>query len=150
MVYSISGITEIPVGSNTAQIISFSKIGDREYGPGVYLTATTTSGLPISYKSLTPGICQVLYPTAGPAVQAVYPRSGLDSVKCTVEASQVGDSRYAPATSVQQSFNWIKSEMKINISRSTSLIGKGPHTVDVALLYSEISKMGGLKVWATN
>ena len=141
----ISGITEIPVGSNTAQIISFPQIADREYGPGAYLNATTTSGLPISYKSLAPEICQILYPTAGPAVQAVYPRSGLDSAKCVVEASQVGDSRYAPAVSVQRSFNWVKSAMKITISRSTALLGKGPHTIDAAVLYIDNSKMGGLR-----
>ncbi len=141
----ISGVTEIPVGSNTAQTITFAPIADREYGPGIYLKATTTSGLPITYKSLTPKICQILAPTEGPAVQAVYPLSGLDIANCIVEASQPGDNRYAPATPVQRSFNWIKSAMKITVSRSTTILGKGLHTVDAAVSFVDVSKMGGLK-----
>jgi hypothetical protein len=140
----ISGIKEVPVGSNTAQTISFGPIVDREYGPGLYLKATASSGLPISYKSITPTICYILYPTEGPAVQAVYPRSGLDSATCTVEASQPGDNRYAPALPVQRSFNWIKANMKISVSRSTSFIGKGPHVVDAAIAFSDSAKMSGM------
>ena len=141
----VSGVSEIPVGSNTAQGITFAPIADREYGPGLYLKATTTSGLPITYKSLTPKICQILAPTEGIAVQAAYPLSGLDVANCIVEASQPGDNRFAPAISVQRSFNWIKADMKITLSRSTSLVGKGPHTVDASVSFVDISKMGGLR-----
>jgi hypothetical protein len=141
----VSGVNEIPVGSNTAQTITFAPIADREYGPGLYLKATTTSGLPITYKSLTPKICQILAPTEGIAVQAAYPLSGLDVANCIVEASQPGDNRFAPAISVQRSFNWIKAGMKITISRSTSMVGRGTHTVDAAVSFVDISKMGGLR-----
>lgn len=140
----ITGVVEVRPGSNTSQLITFGQPSDREYGPGLYLKATTTSGLPITYKSLTPTICQILYPTEGPAVQAVYPRSGLDSVTCTVEASQPGDDRYAPATPVQRSFNWIKTNMKITVSRSTSFVGRGPHIVDAAIAFSDSAKMNGM------
>ena len=140
----INGVTEIPVGSSTAQAITFAPIADREYGGGLRLTATSTSGLPITYKSLTPNICQILLPTEGAAVQAVYPTSGLDSANCIVEASQPGDSRFAPAISIQRSFNFVKAAMQITVSRSTSLVGSRSHIVDAAVSFVDRSKMSGL------
>jgi hypothetical protein len=142
---TISGVIEVPAGSNTPQSITFAPLTDREYGGGLYLKATTTSSLAITYKSLTPTICYILYPPAGAAVQAVYPLTGRDSVNCIVEASQPGDSRYAAALSIQQSFNWIKSAMKITVNRSTSLVGRGPHRIDAAVLFADTTKMGGLQ-----
>jgi hypothetical protein len=142
---TISGVIEVPAGSNTPQSITFAPLVDREYGGGLYLKATATSSLAITYKSLTPTICYILYPPAGAVVQAIYPLTGRESVNCIVEASQPGDNRYAPAQSIQQSFNWIKSAMQITVNRSTSLVGRGPHRIDAAVSFMDTTKMGGLR-----
>ena len=131
--------------TNFSQTINFNSLSDREYGAGLKLVATTTSGLPVTYRSLTPDICQIIYPSQGPTVQATYPLSGLEFANCAVEASQSGDSRFKPAVSVQRSFNWIKSAMRISVSRSTRMVGKGPHTVDAAVSFMDSSKMSGLR-----
>ena len=35
--------------------------------------------------------------------------------------------------------------MKITVSRSTSLVGRGPHRIDAAVLFADTTKMGGLR-----
>jgi hypothetical protein len=118
---TVTGSTSPAPGSNTAQTITFPAIADREFGAGYYLNATSTSKLTITYKSLTPNVCAILAPTAGPAVQYVPPVLG-DNLTCTVEASQAGDDRYAPAAPVVRSFLFKKAPMVItNYFTSTSL-----------------------------
>ena len=58
------------------------------------LTATATSGLPVSYASSTPNVCTVSSSTA----------SLLAAGTCTLTASQPGGGTYAAATPVTQSF----------------------------------------------
>lgn len=110
---TVTGVTSPAPGSNTAQSITFPAIPDREFGPGYYLNATSNSKLAITYKSLTPSVCVILYPTAGPAVQSVPGGNVPDRSTCTVEASQPGDDRYAAAAPVTRSFLWIKAPMYI-------------------------------------
>jgi hypothetical protein len=143
---AITGVVETPVGSSTPQVITFDPIADREYGPGLYLKAITTSNLPIMYKSLTPTICSIIYPAEGPVVQSNSPKTGLDVVNCIVEASQSGDNRFAPALPIQRSFNWVKSEMIITVNRANKFksIGTGTHFVDAALSFKDRSKMQGM------
>jgi hypothetical protein len=117
---TISGINTPAPGSSTPQVISFPLIADREYGPGYILNATASSGLPISYKSLTPNVCYVLYPTAGAAVQSVNPTPPGDYSVCTIEASQPGDDRYVAATPISRTFKWTKAQMKITPYISSS------------------------------
>jgi hypothetical protein len=54
--------------------------------------ATASSGLPVSYSSLTPGVCTI----AGSSVTLVAAGS------CTLAADQAGDATYAPAAQVTQ------------------------------------------------
>lgn len=56
--------------------------------------ATASSGLPVSYTSTTPSVCQV---TSGTSVRV------LSSGTCTVEANQLGDSFFTAAAPVSQS-----------------------------------------------
>ena len=142
---TISGVTEIPVGSSTPQTISFPALTDREYGPAATLNAVATSGLPITYKVMTPNDCQIIYPSTGPVVQSLSNTSNLDSRLCTVEASQPGDSRYAAAKPIQQSFNWIKTAMKITVSNSSVLSVRKTHLVDAAISFVDVAKMGGMQ-----
>ena len=81
--------------TGVAQAITFPPLPDVTVGaPGFELAATTTSGLPITYTSLTPAVCTV----SGTTVTIV------STGTCTIRASQVGDANYAAAEPVTQSF----------------------------------------------
>ena len=77
-----------------SQTIGFPQPPDVAFGQPVTLTATASSGLPVSYRTSTPGACQV----SGRTVTTTAART------CTVTASQAGDDRYAPARDVVRSF----------------------------------------------
>ncbi len=83
--------TFLAIGSQT---ISFPTIATQVALTTVTLAATATSGLTVSYTSLTPLVC-----TAG-ANSASLIASGT----CTIQASQPGDNIYNAATPVNQSF----------------------------------------------
>ena len=88
------GSVDIDIAA-AAQAIEFPALPDVTFGAaGFVLDATTDSGLPISYSSLTPGVCTV----SGTTVTIV----GVGT--CTIEASQAGDDNHAPAAPVTRSF----------------------------------------------
>ncbi len=72
-----------------AQTISFAPLS-----PPWTLVATATSGLPVSFASLTPGTCGV----AGNRVVLGNPG------QCTIQATQPGDGNFLAAPAVTQSF----------------------------------------------
>ena len=77
-----------------SQTIDFPQLPDVTLGRLVTLTATASSGLPVSYSTSTPDVCtvsgrNVTTTAAGP---------------CAITASQAGDARYAPAHDVARSF----------------------------------------------
>ncbi len=59
------------------------------------LTAAATSGLSVTFSSLTPLVCSVSDNVVTPLLTGV----------CTIEAAQSGDNAFNPATAVTQSFN---------------------------------------------
>jgi hypothetical protein len=142
--FTISGITAPAPGSATPQTITFPAIADREYGPGVILGAKASSGLEITYTSLTPSVCYILFPTQGAAVQSVTPKPAGDTALCTVRASQIGDDRYSAAAPVTQSFNWRKAAMKITLTGPTSMPAAGPYVFVASTLYVQSSMNSGL------
>jgi hypothetical protein len=75
------------------QTISFGVVAGQSAGGSVSLTATASSGLPVSFASTTPAVCTVAGTTA----------TLLISGTCTVQASQAGNTSYSGAT-VTQSF----------------------------------------------
>jgi hypothetical protein len=82
-----------------SQTITFPVIASQPAATTLPLTATASSGLPVSYASLTPSICTVLGASA----------SLLAFGECTIQASQNGDngsgaSEYFAAPTVNQSF----------------------------------------------
>ena len=79
-----------------AQTISFAVLTDVifEVGGTRSLSASTTSGLTVSFSSTTPTFCAV----SGTTVS--YVKAGT----CTIEANQAGDANYLPATPVVRSF----------------------------------------------
>jgi sugar lactone lactonase YvrE len=77
-----------------AQTIAFAPIAAQIAGASLTLSATASSGLPVSLVSLTPSVCAVSGVTASLTAAGT----------CTIQASQPGNSEYLPAASVSQSF----------------------------------------------
>jgi hypothetical protein len=76
------------------QTISFPAIPAQKVGVSLALSATATSGLPVSFASSTSSVCTV----SGTTAAMIAPGT------CTIIASQAGNSTYAAAPSVSQSF----------------------------------------------
>ncbi len=81
--------------SAAPQTITFPPIGAQAVGGTLTLSATASSGLPVSYASSTTSVCTVSGSTA----------SLVGSGTCTITASQAGNAGYAAAPSVMQSFS---------------------------------------------
>lgn len=80
-----------------SQSISFGPIPTQSVGAVLSLSATATSGLPVSLQSLTPAVCSVSGNTA----------AMLSAGMCTIQATQSGGLDYHPATPVSISFSVI-------------------------------------------
>jgi hypothetical protein len=76
------------------QTITFIAIANQNAGTSVALAATASSGLAVSFASTTPATCTL----SGSTAKLIAPGT------CTIEASQGGNSTYAAAASVTQSF----------------------------------------------
>jgi len=77
-----------------SQTIAFGAIAAQTAGASVVLTATSSSGLPVTFASTTPVVCAIS------GSMASLNAAG----SCTLQASQAGNSSYAAATTVSQSF----------------------------------------------
>jgi YVTN family beta-propeller protein len=78
----------------TPQTITFNSIPSQIVGTQITLSASASSGLPVSFSSSTTSICTVSGTTA----------SLIAVGTCTIVASQPGNGTYAPATPVSQNF----------------------------------------------
>src|SRR5262249_33986249 len=77
------------------QTITFGALANQVLGtPPFAVSATASSGLPVSFASLTGTFCSV----SGSTVTL------LKAGTCTIQASQAGNATYNPATPVNQSF----------------------------------------------
>jgi hypothetical protein len=76
------------------QTITFNAIPTQTQGTNLTLSATASSSLPVSFASLTTSVCTVSGNTA----------SLTGTGTCSIQASQAGNSTYAPASPVTQSF----------------------------------------------
>ena len=91
--------------------------------PSKPLVATASSGLPVTFKSNTPGTCRV------DGVNLVVLKGG----ECSVDATQAGDSTYMPA-SARQLFNVLKHTQFVNFASPgfQSITGTPPALVATA------------------
>jgi hypothetical protein len=80
---------------HATQTITFASIPNQLVGTNVTLSATASSGLTVSFASITPAVCTVSGDTA----------SVLTTGACSIEASQAGNSVYGPAAIVEHTFN---------------------------------------------
>jgi len=103
------------------QTITFSPLQNQPYGTSPFTaSATASSGLPVSFSSQTSKVCKVY----GDTVTLVAVGT------CTVQATQAGNSTYAPAPPVDQSFQVTKESQTITFSPlSNEPYGTPPFTV---------------------
>lgn len=106
--------------AKTPQTISFNPISNRQLGDLPFaLQATSTSNLTVSFSSLTPAVCSVSQATV----------SLLKVGTCTIAADQAGDSAYAAASRVSQSFTVLAStktavQLVLGTSHSQVVVGQ--------------------------
>lgn len=96
-----AGTGAASLASNTvtpaaAQTITFNNPGAQNFGTTPTLTASTDSGLTVSFSSATTGVCTI---TSGGALTLVA------AGNCTIHADQAGDNGYLPATRVSRTFS---------------------------------------------
>jgi sugar lactone lactonase YvrE len=122
----LSGIA--PQGSQT---ISFANPGSQTVVTPLTLSATSTSGLTVSFASSTTSVCTVSGSTA----------TFLSIGTCTLTASQAGNTNYAAAADVSQSFTVNTASQTINFTAPTS-----PVTYGVSPITLSASAGSGLAV----
>lgn len=91
------------------QSVSFTQPGDTVYGADAALSATATSGGPVSFSSLTPGTCSVVAGKAHPV--------GIGT--CTIAADQPGSADYEAAPRVTRSLAVAKAPVAVTTTAST-------------------------------
>jgi hypothetical protein len=97
----INGETIFAAATQAAQTITFTDPPAQTYGAAPFtLTATASSGLPVSFASSTSLVCTVSGSTVTLVSAAAY---------CTIEASQAGNSDYGIALTKTESF-WVYRE----------------------------------------
>ena len=94
----------------TAQTITFTALTDKSVGdPAVTLTATASSGLAVSFSSLTATTCTVDSGKVSPVAIG----------KCTVAADQPGNANFAAAPRVEGSFTITKPCVPVVLNNNT-------------------------------
>jgi sugar lactone lactonase YvrE len=89
-----TGTSSAVTVTQTTQTITFANPGTQTVGTPLTLSATATSGLAVSFTSTTTSICTVSGTTA----------TFIASGTCTIDANEAGNSTYAAAPMVLQSF----------------------------------------------
>jgi hypothetical protein len=83
------------------QTLSFTTAPTLALGGSASVTASASSGLPVSYSSTTPTVCSV------DSFTGIV--NGLSTGTCTIAANQSGNTQYAPAVQVTQSLSVVSS-----------------------------------------
>ena len=112
------------------QTIDFRPPQDVAFGRPVTLIATASSGLPVSYRTSTPGVCTV-------SGRIVTTRA---AGACAITASQAGDDRYTPARDAARSFRIERAAQTITftspdgtaLGRPVTLSGSASSGLDVS------------------
>ena len=104
-----------------SQTITFAPLSSQPYGTSPFsIGATASSGLAVSFTSLTTTVCTV----SGDTVALVAAGT------CTIRATQAGDADYAAATPVSQSFQVTKASQTIPFAALPSQpYGTPPFTI---------------------
>lgn len=92
---SVSSAASNAITPKGNQTITFSNPGAQNFGTTPTLSATSTSGLPVTFTSSTGGVCTI---TAGGALTFVTAGS------CTIDADQAGNGTWNAAATVSRTF----------------------------------------------
>lgn len=99
------------------QVLSAEQLPDMVLGtPDAQITASTTSGLQISYTSLTSLIC---------SVSSTGLVSVLSAGDCQIEISQAGDATYAPAAVIVMTVR-IRATQTVSASAASTIVMTSP------------------------
>jgi hypothetical protein len=102
--YSIAFVPATLTITQASQTITFGTLPNQAFGVAPFgLTATASSGLAVSFATVTPAVCTV----SGTNVTVLAVGS------CTIQATQAGSSNYTSATPVNQSFQVTKASQTI-------------------------------------
>ena len=105
----------------TSQTITFAPLADQIYGAAPFtVSATASSGLPVTFASTTAAVCTV----SGSTVTLVAAGT------CTVQATQAGNATYAAAPKVNRSFSVAKASQTITFGAlHDQALGTAPFTI---------------------
>jgi hypothetical protein len=125
------GAFKFPDCGKTAQTITFTStapVGAKYGDPAYIVTATATSGLPVTLTidASASTVCQLSGSSSGS--QVTYIGTGT----CKIDANQAGDATYAPAPQVQQSYSVAKASQTISFTSTAPVgakFGDAPYTV---------------------
>ena len=108
-------------GSPASQTITFNALSNQAFGTATFtVSATASSGLPVSFNSQTPLVCTV----SGATVTLV------SAGTCTIQATQAGNGNYAAATPVSQSFQVTQASQTITFGTlANQLLGTAPFQI---------------------
>ncbi len=134
----------IPAGNGVAlktQSITFATPGNQTMGTAApVLSASATSGLPVSFASTTPAVCTV----SGSTLTLVAPGS------CTLSASQAGNTSYTAATPVTNTFTVASAAGVVLPSQTITFVSPGAQTMGVTPPNLSASASSGLLVTLTS
>ena len=100
----------------SSQTITFNDPSAMTFGAADQaLTASSSSGLTVTFASSTPSVCSV----ASNAIRIVTAGT------CTITANQAGDSVYGPATQVSKTLTISKASSSVSVSGSTTFTYNG-------------------------
>jgi hypothetical protein len=104
-----------------SQTITFGALSNRAFGSAPFtVSATASSGLAVSFASTTSAVCT----TSGATVTLAAAGT------CTIQATQAGNTNYAAATPVNQSFQVTQASQTITFGAlSNRAFGSAPFTV---------------------
>ena len=118
-----------------AQTITFATLPNQTYGAAPFtVSATASSGLPVSFASTTSGVCTVSSTVSSSTVTTVTLVAGDGT--CTIEATQAGNADYAAAPAVSRSF-WVNRE-----AQTITFANPGTQTVGTPLALSAKASSG--------
>ena len=116
----VSQSFQVTQPSQMSQTITFGSLSDMALGSApVTLSATASSGLPVSFASLTTSVCTVSGSTS--TLVAVG--------TCTIQATQAGNATYAAAAPVSQSFQVEAATFIMTPTSTSATVTRGKSAV---------------------
>ena len=107
-------------GTQQSQTITFGSLPNQTLGAAPFtLSATASSGLPVSFASTTTSVCTVSGTTATLVAAGT----------CTIQATQAGNASYSAATPVSQSFQVAAATFTVTSDPNSATVAPGQSAV---------------------